>query len=168
MRPTFSVKLGLSADEAIDRIRTELAASDLNCISAGRCAEFRVAESERRFWSPHLSVQVQNTAEGSLLRGRFSPRPEIWTMFMFVYFFMTFAIFFGAALGYVQWAMGDSPWGFIAVPVGVLVIVLLHSASLIGQRLSSDQIQQLRGELDALLRRISDSPATGQQGGAAE
>ncbi|UCD25877.1 MAG: hypothetical protein JSW51_08045 [Gemmatimonadota bacterium] len=156
MRPTFSVELPLSADEAIERIRAEIASSQLNTMSAGRCAEFRVAESERRFWSPYLSVQVQDTPEGSLLRGRFSPRPEIWTMFMFVYFVMTFAIFFGAAFGYVQWAMGDSPWGLLAVPGGILVIVLLHAASLVGQRLSSDQTVELREALDLVLQKIRD------------
>ena len=158
MRPAFSVKLPLTADEAIDRIRTEIEASNLNTMSAGRCAEFRVPESERRFWSPYLSVQLQDTVDGSVLRGRFSPRPEIWTMFIFVYFLMTFAIFFGAAFGYVQWSMGDSPWGFLAVPIGVIVIALLHTASLIGQRLSSDQTVQLREELDLLVRKIDDSP----------
>ena len=158
MRPTFSVELPLLADEASDRIRTEIDASNLNTMSAGRFAEFRVPESERRFWSPYLSVQVEDTGDGSLLRGRFSPRPEIWTMFMFVYFVMTFAIFFGAALGYVQWTLGDSPWGFLAVPIGILVIVLLHAASLVGQRFSSDQTVQLREELDHLLRKILDSP----------
>ena len=79
-------------------------------------------------------------------------------MFMFVYFVMTFAIFFGAALGYVQWTLGDSTWGFLAVPIGILVIVLLHAASLVGQRFSSDQTVQLREELDHLLRKILDSP----------
>ena len=157
MRPTFSVKLPLSADEAIDRIRTEVDASNLNTMSAGRCAEFRVPESERRFWSPYLSVQLQDTADGSVLRGRFSPRPEIWTMFMFVYFVMTFAIFFGAAFGYVQWTLAYSPWGFLAVPIGILVIVLLHVASLVGQRLSSDQTVQLHEQLDLVLRKIHDS-----------
>jgi hypothetical protein len=168
MRPTFSVKLVLSAGEAIGRIRTEIADSNLNSISAGRSAEFRVAETERRFWSPHLSVHLQDTADGSLLRGRFSPRPEIWTMFMFVYSVMTFAILFGAALGYVQWAMGDSPWGFYAVPIGAVVIVLLHAASLLGQRLSSDQTEQLREELDSLLQKISDSPVAEARSGTTE
>jgi len=157
MRPAFSVKLPLTADEAIDRIRTEIEASNLNTMSAGRCAEFRVPESERRFWSPYLSVQLQDTVDGSVLRGRFSPRPEIWTMFIFVYFLMTFAIFFGAAFGYVQLTLDYSPWGFLAVPIGILVIVLLHVASLVGQQLSSDQTVQLREQLDLVLLEIHDS-----------
>ena len=158
MRPTFSVELPLSADEAIDRIRTEVDVSNFNTMSAGRSAEFRVPESERRFWSPYLSVQVQDTADGCVLSGRFSPRPEIWTMFIFVYFVMTFAIFFGAAFGYVQWTLDYSAWGLLVVPIGILVIALLHVASLVGQRLSSDQAVQLRDQLDLLLRKIHDSP----------
>ena len=79
-------------------------------------------------------------------------------MFIFVYFVMTFAIFFGAAFGYVQWTLDYSAWGFLAVPIGILVIALLHVASLVGQRLSSDQTVQLRDQLDLLLRKIHDSP----------
>ena len=157
MRPTFSIRLPIGADDAVERLRAELATSDLNTMSAGRCAEFRVPEKERRFWSPYLSVQAQDTSDGCILRGRFAPRPEIWTMFMFVYFLMAFAILFGASFGYVQWTLGYSPWGFLAVPIGALVIVLLHAASLVGQRLSSDQTEQLRRQFDELLRRLDDS-----------
>ncbi len=79
-------------------------------------------------------------------------------MCVFVYFVMTFAIVFGAALGYVQWTLGYSAWGFLAVPSGVLIIALLHIASLVGQRLSTDQTVQLREQLDLLLHKIHESP----------
>jgi hypothetical protein len=153
MRPTFAVQLPLPAEESIGRIRSQIAGSDsrVRTLSAGKCADFFIDEAERRFWSPYLSVQVQDSEGGSLLRGRFSPRPEIWTFVMFVYFLMAFVILFGISFGYVQWAIGESPWGFLAAPVGVLVIVLLHAASLVGQRLSTDQTEQLRARLDEVL-----------------
>lgn len=153
MRPTFTVRLPLPAEESIERIRSQIAESDsrVRALSAGKCADFCIDEDERRLWSPHLSVQIQESDGGSLLRGRFSPSPEIWTFVMFVYFLMVFVILFGISYGYVQWAISESPWGFFAVPLGLFVIVLLHTVSLVGQRLSADQSQQLRARLEEIL-----------------
>ena len=44
--------------------------------------------------------------------------------------------------------IGETVWGLWAAVVGVLVIVGLHAASLIGQRLGHDQMDQLRKRLD--------------------
>ena len=44
--------------------------------------------------------------------------------------------------------IGETLWGLWAAAAGVLVIVGLHGASLIGQRLGHDQMDQLRKRLD--------------------
>ncbi len=161
MRPTFEVRLPLPAAESIERIRLQIDATDsrVRSLSAGKCAEFFIDEAERRFWSPHLSAQVYDSDDGSVLRGRFAPRPEIWTFVMFVYFLMGFVILFGVSFGYVQWTLQESPWGFLMVPIGLLVIVLLHAASLVGQRLSRDQTEQLRARVDEVLAAAFDGDA---------
>ncbi|TWU38398.1 hypothetical protein [Novipirellula artificiosorum] len=153
MQPTFQVDLPIGADDAIkkigDSIRTRESLKYAK--AAGHCADFSVDPAQRRFWSPHLSIQVSDTETGSQLFGRFSPRPEIWTFFMFIYFVMACLIFGGAVWGYVQWFMNDRPWALMLVPISILVIVMLHFASLIGQGLSRDQMEQLRTQLDETL-----------------
>lgn len=153
MRPRFTVELPSSADELMQCIESTLEDDNLGCrgTSARRCAELFVDESERRLWSPHLSIQVQEVPQGSVLSCRYSPRPELWTFIMFVYFLMAFVVLFGSAFGYVQWLLGYTPWGLLAVPTGVSVIGLLHVASVVGQRLSSDQMALLRDRLDTIL-----------------
>lgn len=168
LRPKFTVESRLDPDTVMRCIRTALDARDGRCrgTAARRCAELFVEESERRFWSPHLSIQVQETPSGSLLSGRFSPRPEVWTMVMFVYFLMGFAVVLGSSFGYVQWLMGTRPWGLAAVPGGVLVIALLHIVGMVGQRLSADQMDWLRERLDELLE-CADGPIAEAGGGNA-
>jgi hypothetical protein len=153
MRPEFTVELSHRAEEVMQRIRSKLGTVEPGCraISAGRCADFFVDEQQRRFWSPHLSVRVDDSDSGSVLRGRFAPRPEVWTLIVFLYFLMVFAVALGAAFGYVQWVVGDTPWGLLTVPIGTVTIAALHAASLVGQRLSADQMQQLREVLNLLL-----------------
>jgi hypothetical protein len=153
MRPTFAVDLTASADEAIERICTVLQANPDagRAIWAGRCADLFVADLQRRIWSPRLSLHVEEAHDGCTLHGRFSPRPEIWTFLMFLYFLNVTVVFFAAMLGSAQWMIGERMWGFGVAVAGVLVIVLLHAASLIGQRLGHEQMQQLRKRLDDAL-----------------
>lgn len=154
MQPTFTLDIPLDADEAMSRIRKAIRSPELrgHVASAGPCVDFQVAPAEQRFWSPHLNVQVSDLDSGSQLYCRFSPRPEVWTLFMALYFAAAFIICCAAIYGYVQWFLGHRPWSLVVIPVAALVIVSLHAASLVGQRLSSDQMVDLRQRLDQTLQ----------------
>ena len=155
LRPRFSFELPVPADEAILRLREGLDAPDTGgqSMAAGRHIEFLVDRADRRIWSPRLAVRVDDSPPGSVALARFSPRPDIWTGFMFVYFVMVFAVVFGATFGYVQQVSGERPWGYWGVPLGLLVIGGIHLAGYVGQRLAADQMLELRGRLDAILER---------------
>ncbi|MFG0261144.1 MAG: hypothetical protein ACF788_01980 [Novipirellula sp. JB048] len=150
MQPAFTVDLPFGKAEAMRRIRTAIEAAEGygSARVAGDCAEFAVRIEARRFWSPHLSVQISETDSGSQLYARFAPRPEIWTFFMLVYFMTIFFMFVGVLYAYVQWFMGRPPWGLLSIPVGAVGIGAIHIASLVGQGLSRDQMDQLREQLD--------------------
>ena len=155
MQPTFTMDVPLRAGDLMPRIRRAINSPELrdHVVSAGHCLDLHVESEEQRFWSPHLNVQVSDADEGSELFCRFSPRPEVWTMFMFFYFVATFLICSAAIYGYVQWFLGSWPWSLVLIPISLLVIGLLHAASLIGQRLSSDQMETLRHRLDQTIER---------------
>lgn len=162
LRPTFYLELPVPAEEAIQRIRRELARTELAgpTMAAGRYAEFLVHRSERRIWSPRLTIRIEDAPDGSTLRGRFAPRPDVWTGFMFVYIVVAFLILFGATLGYVQQVSDQTPWGYWAVPGGLLVIAAIHLLSYAGQRLARGQMGELRGRLNAVLENQFDSVST--------
>ena len=147
LRPTFSVPLALEREAAIERMREGFVArADLQgrWRGKGRWAELYVAESEKRIWSPHLSIRIDHGESGSTLFGRFAPHPEIWTFVMFLYFGVAFLVLFGATFGYVQWASDEPAWGLWAVWLGLPFIACLHLASWIGQRLGQDQMHDLQ------------------------
>lgn len=150
LQPTFTLDVPIPADQAITQIRRAINTAELrgHADAAGACVDFKIAPEERRFWSPHLSVQCSDTESGSQLVARFSPRPEIWTMVMAIYFVVMIAIFAAGIYGYVQWFMGDRPWALLVIPFGVMIILGLHVASLIGQSLSADQMTLLRQRFD--------------------
>lgn len=153
MQPTFKVDVPVNAQDAVTEIRRAIQSDELNAlaVAAGQCVEFKIAPADQRFWSPHLSIQLSEHESGSQIFGRFSPRPEVWTMFMAIYGVAGICSFAGAIYGYVQWFMGSTPWALLIVPAGVVAIVILHVASLIGQNLSSDQMKLLRDRFDRTL-----------------
>ena len=105
LRPTFRVPLEYPRDVAIERIRERLVARpELHgrWQGKGRWAEIDVPTDRRKIWSPHLSLRVDKAKEGSELFGRFAPRPQVWTFFMFVYGAVAFLAILGAVLGYAQ------------------------------------------------------------------
>jgi hypothetical protein len=162
IRPTFSIPLGVDADSAMEEMRRRLEASEWReCTkSKGRCADFFIEESERHLWSPHLTVQVDALPEGTRLRGRFAPEPELWTLFMFLYFAVAFLATMGLMLGFVQWQSGMDAWGFWGVWIGVPGLVALWTVSQVGQRLSEDQMEELRGRVDELVEGLAAEEET--------
>jgi hypothetical protein len=124
-------------------------------VSVGRHAELFVPETERSTWSPWLSVTAEATETGTRVRGRFAPHPHVWTLYMFCVFALGFALFVGLSLGYAQYSLGLRPWALMAIPICGALGAALYMASLIGQRLSAHQMEDLHAALDELL---SDLP----------
>jgi len=159
LRPTFSVPLDLPREVAIERIRAGLVAREQlagRWRGKGRWAEIFVPEAEKRVWSPHLSIRVDHAEGGSSVFGRFAPDPEIWTLFMFVYFAVAFLVLFGATFAYVQWVSGEPAWALWAVWLGVPTIGLLHLASAAGQRLGRQQMRELLETFWEVLEEIAE------------
>lgn len=163
LQPTFEVDVDLPLGEFMPKMRETLDRDEFRSrtITAGNCIDFKVDADCQRFWSPHLSVQVssgiskdhqQSTApDHSKLYCRFSPRPEIWTMFMAMYATILGLIFVATIYGYVQWVLGNSPWPALLAPVGIGLIAVLHVGSKMGQSLSSDQMHTLKQRLTSAI-----------------
>ncbi|WP_127844622.1 hypothetical protein [Psychroflexus aestuariivivens] len=47
-----------------------------------------IPQSDRRYYSPRLHVEIEQKKKGGILHCTFGPDPGLWTMFMFVHFFL--------------------------------------------------------------------------------
>ncbi|PNY38675.1 hypothetical protein C2E31_01805 [Rhodopirellula baltica] len=135
-------------DESKRRIRAVVRDTEMSphAETAGTVIDYKVATAEQRIWSPHLSIQLNpgDTPESTEAFGRFSPRPEIWTLVMAVYLASACTLFGAMIYGLVQWMMKNPPWALLVIPVSLGTIVGLHLASLIGQSWSHDQMEVLK------------------------
>ena len=153
VRPRFEIEIEIEADKLMERFRERLPRCP-HCtgISVGRHAELFVPETERRLWSPWLSVTAEKKNSGSLLRGRFAPHPNVWTLYLFLSFGLGFALLVGTTWGYAQWATERPPWALASVPIVIVLGALLYFASQVGQRLGGEQMDNLRNAVDELIR----------------
>lgn len=160
VRPTFELSVADPPAAVMERLRARLPRCRLcTGVSAGDHAELYVPVDERRLWSPWLSVTVEAGSGGSLVRGRFSPQPGVWTLYMFLAFALGFALLVGGSWGYAQWVMEQRPWALLSLPACLALGAGLYSVSLLGQRLSHDQMDHLHSALEELV--AVGEPTTG-------
>ena len=158
IRPTFEIETPWSVAEAMKRLRTSITgpvATAVGCTTSQH-AELYVPDAERHPWSPWLSIELEETPTGCRVRGRFSPHPHVWTLYMFGWFALAFAALVGSSWGYAQWATDARPWALISIPAAVVGASVLYAVSFIGQRLGAHQMVGLRS---VVFEALAESPA---------
>lgn len=157
LRPRFELVLPCSAPQAAERLRTALADDRYPFRGNGYGHHFvlRVPEAERHFWSPQLSLDLDEEEGKSRMRGLFGPHPSIWTLFVAAYGIAIFSAVTGLLFGLSQWTLGQSPIALWAVPGAAVLAGLTYGIGLIGRRLGYEQVLQLRDVIDNV---FADAP----------
>lgn len=153
MRPRFELVVPFGPDEVHRRLEARLACAGCPCQAdvMGRHVEVQIRDRLRHFWSPRLSLEIEEHAQGAVLNGLYGPNPNVWTMFMAAYAFLFFCALFGGVFGFVQVSLGMGTWGLWVGGVSVGLCVLPYLGSLQGQRWASDQMELLRCFLEESL-----------------
>ncbi len=154
LRPRFSFVVPFTSEEVLEILQIQLEKPEVaytGKILSG-FAILRMPEKEQRYWSPELSIDVEEHENGTLVRCIIGPKPSVWTMFASFYGLSIFIGLMGLMFGLSQWSLGMEPHGFWAVLVSVLLAIIAYGIALIGQRLSHEQIGQLRSFLEHTLK----------------
>jgi hypothetical protein len=161
MRPRFELQLPVPREAWLEALRSTLHddPGSLRGQVFQKHAVVQMRDGERTFWSPYLNLEVEDEPDGSAIVGRFSPHPNVWTMFMGVYILLGFAALGGLSYGVVQYTLGQPPWSFLIVPGAVALFGFVYGATLIGQGLGAEQMYTMRSLVDracvdALGRRV--------------
>jgi hypothetical protein len=150
MRPRFKLQLPVERDRWLGALRALLDSGSESVRGQvfSRHAVVQMRDGERTFWSPYLNLEVEDEPDGSAIRGRFSPHPNVWTMFMGIYLLLAIAALAGFSYGIVQLTLGESPWAFLIVPLSAAVFGFVYGATLIGQGLGAEQMYLMRSLVD--------------------
>lgn len=160
LTPAFDMHLSIPVTTVDKKVREILSSEPWNLTSLAfeRFAELHVPASELRYWTPHLSLTLDDDgANGTRIHARFEPRQEVWTFVWVVYLALGFTAFFAMIYVYAVLLLKQSTW-MSAVPImAMLGIAALHFASRTGQRWSTDQMQKLRLECEQLMDKIRET-----------
>jgi hypothetical protein len=150
MRPRFEFQLPVTREAWLDALRSALQddAESLRGQVFRKHAVVEMRDRERTFWSPYLNLAVEDEPDGSAIRGRFSPHPNVWTMFMAVYILLAIIALGGLSYGMVQYTLGEAPWALLIAPGAVALFGFVYGATLIGQGLGAEQMHTMRSLVD--------------------
>lgn len=99
------------------------------------------------YWSPQLNFRIEADEEDqsqSVVSGLIGPKPNVWTLFVFLYFLIGIIGFFLSSYGISKWMLDQySPliWAF---PVALLFALTAYKAGKYGEQLGADQIEMLK------------------------
>lgn len=145
LRPRFEVETHRTPDEVADTIRAALKAKNtpVKARFIPGYATLFIAKEEQHYWSPQLTLSLEATENGSLLRGLYGPAPSVWTMFTFFYAALAFAIVILSVIGFANMGIGKSGAILWLVPILMIAFLSLYLIAFMGQRLGHDQMVQL-------------------------
>ena len=153
LRPRFRAQTALSLAELTGKLRTELERQD--ALFDGKVlkefAVLRILAKDQHYWSPELSLQLEQLEDRTLVRGLFGPRPAVWTMFAGFYAFTIFLSLIALLYGLSQWSLNMEPYGLWLLPVPLVLLVSAYATALVGQRLGHEQMQELHRFVDQTL-----------------
>lgn len=154
MRPTFALDIQGDGEKVLGNL-DQLLARDGDRITGQVLkghACLRVARDQRSLLSPFLTLDLVEPAgdqvEGAVLKGRFSPHPNVWTGFMAIYVFLVCTAIAGAMFGWAQLTVDEYPWGFWFIPGAAALYAFVYGAAVIGQGLTADEMYELRALVD--------------------
>ena len=142
IRPRFKVETDLPAAELVTKIDASLKSEFATCkghVFHGYAKIYMPIEVQH-FWSPHLTVTFEEIDDTTIIRGLYGPRPTVWTMFVFFYALLAFAILVIGVIGLSYWSLGKSMNILWWIPILGLVLGSLYFVAYSGQKLGEDEI----------------------------
>ena len=165
MRPTFEIRLPDDGQAALRQLDALLGSGTTDLVGQvlPRHAVVQLPHTRRSWLSPFLNLELVDREGAVVLRGRFSPHPNVWTGFTAVYAFVgmvgTVCTWYGCA----QWTMGESPWALLGAPAAVAIIAFVYGAAVIGQGLTADDMHDLRSLVEEAVRTATSHSSGGPE-----
>ena len=160
MRPRFELQLPVAREAWLEALRSGLQDDDRSLRGQvfRKHAVVEMRDGVRTFWSPYLNLEVEDEPDGTAIRGRFSPHPNVWTRFMGIYILLALAALGGFSYGIVQYTLGQSPWALLIAPAAIVLFGFVYGATLIGQGLGAEQMYTMRSLIDRACVAALDEP----------
>jgi hypothetical protein len=154
IRPRYTFSVPLKKADVLNKLREAL--KDMPSGLEGKFVKplvvVSVSKENRHFWSPELSLDIEEKENGTEIRCTLGPRSSLWTMFATFYGFSILVGIAGLVLGFSQLTLGMNADGFWLVPVSIILLASAYGIALTGQKLSYEQMLELRNFIKKTLK----------------
>jgi hypothetical protein len=159
IRPRIYTETLLTPEEVNQRIRKQLREECTLCSgeSTRGYATICPPEEDQHFWSPQLTITLDTDEDNKTrIRGLYGPKPSVWTMFVFFYAAIGFAIMIISMIGLSYWSLGKPATILWLVPILLLIFLSLYLVAYFGQRLGHKQMTNLHRFIERCLDKEID------------
>ncbi len=141
IRPRFQAHSSLSAEELQQAIQQRLE-SHADCCSGMMVTNhvvLKIPTNQQHFWSPQLSLNFEETDEGTNISGLYGPNPNVWALFTFAYATIGILALFVTITGTSKMSLGRYAYELWSLPVFAIIAVILYVMSQVGQKLGAEE-----------------------------
>ena len=144
LRPRFKILMEEAPERIVEVFQNRLDTPERDCegyVIPGDIDHviLKIKKEELHYWSPQLDLSLEETEEGTLLRGLYGPNPNIWTMFMFGYLAIGILALFISIIGFSRVSLGmPAPILWVLPALGIAAFVL-YMVGQFGQKLGVEQ-----------------------------
>ncbi|MDY0780893.1 GTP-binding protein [Tenacibaculum sp. IB213877] len=159
LRPRFSINCEKSTIEILERF--DAIFKDALCKFKGKIVDNHVVidvpKKDAHFWSPQLHFEVDEIdGEGTVIKGLFGPKPQVWTLFMFIHFLVAAAFISFTVVLYVNIRFERS----IVFPIVMLIALpvvwfVLYFIGRLGKETGKKQMDDLKEFMRSVLQEIN-------------
>lgn len=141
IRPRFHQIIPAPPNKVEERMKLKLKEPKIDCV--GRVIPgfivIKIPHEERHYWSPQLSLSLEEHEDGTLVRGLYGPNPTVWAMFLFGYSSLGIIALFVVIIGTSNKSLGlDAPVLWV-LPVLAGIAFILYFVAQTGQKIGVEQ-----------------------------
>lgn len=97
----------------------------------------RIPEARRHFWSPRLNLSMSAAEAGKTrIEGTYGPNGNVWALYLYGYLILGMGGTFAGILGFVQRALGKTPWGLWIFGAALVLALAMYVLAQFGQKLA--------------------------------
>lgn len=145
IRPKFEIDVNDHPDVIYQRFLDHREKAECECTidAVPHHIVIKIRQEDQHFWSPQLTLNIEENERGSNVKGLYGPNGNVWTLFAGSYFACGILITFISIIGFSRVSLGmDAPILWI-LPVLVGIVIMLYIASQMGQKLGAEQMFDL-------------------------
>ncbi|MBE0424115.1 MAG: GTP-binding protein [Lutibacter sp.] len=156
LRPRFKMEFEESHQNLIEKFKaiSKNKTSKFGIVISDGHVIIDIPAEENHFWSPQLSVEIEVIDESnSAIKGLFGPKPQVWTLFMFIHFAMAVAFIGFSIMAYVKWILkSDYKTALMIVFALPILWIVMYFLGRLGRKRGHKQMDELYGFLMETLK----------------